>query len=107
MSKSVLDMLRIKRTIKGKDVYARQAKDVAKYHGVHVNAVYASRRKQDGSEKLDKLMAFDEAVSELYGGEETGLSVRGSKEFLMELLEKVMTDGNNYIITCTKEEDDE
>lgn len=107
MNKSMVDMLRIKSMVNGKEVYVRPAKDVADYHDVHVNAVYASRRKKDGADKLDKLMAFDEAVRISNCSEDVGLSMRGGKESLMESLGKVMTDGENYIVVCTKEKDDD
>lgn len=107
MNKTMIDMLRIKNTEGGKEVYLRPAKDVADHHGVHVNAVYASRRKKDKSDRLDKLMAFDEAVSLSNCSEDVGLSMRGSKESLMESLDKLMSDGVNYLVVCTKEKNDE
>lgn len=107
MSKTMVDMLRIKNIEGGKEVYIRPAKDVADHHGVHVNAVYASRRKEDKSDRLDKLMAFDEAIRLANCNEDVGLSMRGSKENLMESLGKVMTDGVNYLVVCTKEKEDE
>lgn len=107
MNDALTDVLRIKRIEKGKEVYVRHAQDVADFHGVHVNAVYASRRKEDGSDKLDKLMAYDEASKVANCNEGVGLTIRGSKESLLSSLDKMMDDGSSYLVIFTKEKSGE
>ena len=53
----ILKLLQIREDLPSKCKYYFSAKDVAEYHNVSLNAVYASR--QVKTDKLDKLMAFD------------------------------------------------
>jgi len=53
----ILKLLQVREDLPNKTKYYFDAKDVAKYHNVSLNAVYASRKLK--TDKLDKLMAFD------------------------------------------------
>lgn len=99
MNKVLSDMLRVKVG----DKYVKSAKEVADYHGVHVNAVYQSRKNEGSPDKLDKLMLFDEASRIASCGNDVGLTLRGSKEGLLDSLGKVMDDGKKYLIVFTEE----
>lgn len=100
MNKTVCDMLKVKKNGK----YVKTAKEVAGYHGVHVNAVYQSRKSKKNPDRLDKLMLFDEASNIANYGSDDGLTMRGSKEGLLDFMAKAMEDGKNYLIVFTEEE---
>lgn len=100
MNKILSDMLRVK--VNGK--YVKSAQEVADYHGVHPNAVYQSRKHKTNPDRLDKLMLFDEASKIASCGDDVGLTMRGSKEGLLDSLGKVMDDGKRYLIVFTEEE---
>lgn len=70
------------------------AKDVAKFHGVSLNAVYSSRKQAN---KLDKLMAF-EVLKEKMGMGEDEVSLVGDKNGVLNGLDGVLLADKKYQI---------
>lgn len=99
MSKVISDMLRVK--VGGK--YVKSAKEVAEYHGVHVNAVYQNRRGKRNPDRLDKLMLFDEASKVDSCECDIELTVRGSKEVILDSMSKVMVEGKQYLVVFAEQ----
>ena len=87
--------------------FTRRATDVAKYHDVHRNAVYAERKK---SARLDRLMAYDEAMEAIGGFEsdiESGLSVVGSGEAILSRAAHILEAGRKYRVVFIEEKEKE
>ena len=96
----LLDLLQVK--VNGK--YVKSAQEVADYHGVHKNAVYQSRKNKKNPDRLDKLMLFDEALKIASREEEVGLTIQGSKEELLETLDRIMQSGKRYSVVLEEAE---
>lgn len=76
------------------DKHIFEAKDVASFHDVSLNAVYNSRKVGD---KLDKLMAFAKMQEALAEDEKNTVSLSGDKDGLLNGLEKVLDD-RKYVV---------
>jgi len=100
VNKILSDMLQVK--VDGK--YVKSAREVADYHGVHKNAVYQSRKNKKNPDRLDKLMLFDKALEIASCEEEAGLGIQGSKEELLETLDRIMQGGKRYSVVFVEEE---
>lgn len=100
----ILKLLRIKDE---NGDFLRHAPDVAKYHGVHRNAVYAERKK---TARLDRLMAYDEAmkaVEALDSDIAGGLTVEGSGEAILGRAKHILEEGRKYRVVFIEEKENE
>lgn len=77
------------------DKYIFEAKDVAKFHKVSLNAVYNSRKVGD---KLDKLMAFEKMKEAIEKDEKNTISISGEKESVVNGLKNILSESVKYEI---------
>jgi len=91
MYEKLKDILSLKKNGK----YLFEAKEVAKFHGVSLNAVYNSRKQTD---KLDKLMVFDKIASMIEEDEKNTVAITGDKVGVLNGLENILQDDKKYKI---------
>ena len=93
---NIQDLLKIK--IDGKYIF--EAKDVANFHNVSLNAVYSSRSSNKrGLDKLDKLMAFEKIKEIINEPLEDNISLSGHKDNIMEVLSSILKNDKKYKVT--------
>ena len=82
-------------TLQKNGKYLFKAKEVAEFHDVSLNAVYASRKQKN---KLDKLMAFDKALEALKEDEKNTVIITGDKNGILDGLKGILQEGKKYKI---------
>jgi len=93
---NIKDLLKIK--IDGKYIF--EAKDVANFHDVSLNAVYSSRSSNKrGLDKLDKLMAFEKIKEIIDEPFEENILLSGNKNNIIEALNSILKDNQKYKVT--------
>jgi hypothetical protein len=90
---NIQDLIKIKIDNK----YIFEAKDVANFHNVSLNAVYNSRNSNKrGLDKLDKLMAFEKIKEIIEEPVEENISLSGHKDNIIQALNHLLQDEKRY-----------
>jgi len=91
MYEKIKEVLKLKKN--GRYIY--KAKEVAKFHGVSLNAVYNSRKKGN---RLDKLMVFDKLSDIIKEEEKKTIAITGDKKGILDGLSSLLKEDKKYKI---------